>query len=59
MADVVDSVADAAVSVVDSAASAGAEAVHFWTKFAMHALCLSLVLVLGPEDPVEVGREGA
>ena len=45
MADVVDSVADAAVSVVDAAAIAGIEAVHFWTKLAIHALCLSVVMV--------------
>ena len=37
--------ADAAVSVVDAAAVAGIEAVHFWTKFTTHALCLSVVMV--------------
>ena len=45
VADVVDSVADAAVLVVDAAAIAGVEAVHFWTKVGMHATILSLVLV--------------
>jgi hypothetical protein len=44
VADVVDSVADAAVSVVDAAAVAGIEAVHFWTSVALNGLFLGLAL---------------